>query len=154
MQINERDPEHHQRKRQKPHGHPHRHRKSISYNSTSIHHIFPKQVWGQHVSVLVAESCPTLYDSLDCSPPAPLSICLSFVERILHKNSGVGCHSILHGGNISQHNKSYEGPAHSKRNSQQWQADSLPTKVWKKKGGPNAFLLSNMGPGILPATIR
>ena len=44
MQINEHDPEHHQRKRQKPNGHLHRLRKSISYNSTSIHHKQSSQI--------------------------------------------------------------------------------------------------------------
>ena len=39
-----------------------------------------------------------------------------------------------YGGNISQHNKSYTGPTHSKHTSQQWHADSLPAKMWKKKG--------------------
>ena len=38
MQVNERDPEHQQRKRQKAQDNLHRPRKSISYDSTSIHH--------------------------------------------------------------------------------------------------------------------
>ena len=33
--------------------------------------------------VLVTQSCPTLWDSTDCSPPG--------------KNTGVGCHSLLQG---------------------------------------------------------
>ena len=43
------------------------------------------------VSVLVAQSCPTLCDPVDCSRQAPLSIGFS------RKNARVGCHALLQG---------------------------------------------------------
>ena len=43
------------------------------------------------VYVLVAQWCPTLCDSVDCSPPG------SSVHGIPGKNTGVGCHSLLQG---------------------------------------------------------
>jgi len=38
------------------------------------------------VCVLVAQSCPTLCNPMDCRPPD------SSVHGILHRNTGVGCH--------------------------------------------------------------
>ena len=44
------------------------------------------------VKVLVAQSCPTLQNPMDCSPPG------SSVHGIFpDKNTGVGCHSFLQG---------------------------------------------------------
>ena len=43
------------------------------------------------VSVLVTQSCPTLCDPVDCSPPVPLSM------DSPGKNTGVGCHFLLQG---------------------------------------------------------
>ena len=44
------------------------------------------------MKVLVAQSCPTLWDSMDCSPPS------SSVHRDSPgKNTGVGCHAFLQG---------------------------------------------------------
>ena len=40
------------------------------------------------VKVLVAQSCQTLCNSMDCSPPG------SFVHGILGKNTGAGCHAL------------------------------------------------------------
>ena len=40
---------------------------------------------------LVAQSCPTLCDPMDCSPPG------SSVHGILQANTGVGCHALLQG---------------------------------------------------------
>ena len=39
----------------------------------------------------VAQSCPTLWDPMDCSPPG------SSVHARLGKNTGVGCHALLQG---------------------------------------------------------
>ena len=39
----------------------------------------------------VAQSCPTLCDPMDCSPPG------SSIHGILHKSTGVGCHFLLQG---------------------------------------------------------
>ena len=44
-----------------------------------------------YVLCLVTQSCPTLWDPVDCSPQAPLSI------GILQKNTRVGCHALLQG---------------------------------------------------------
>ena len=66
---------------------------------------------------------------------------------IHHEQSGFGV-------NISQHNKSYLGPTHSKHNTQGWQMDSIPTKIWKKKGSPLASPLFNMELEVLPTAIR
>ena len=43
-------------------------------------------------AVLVAQSCPTLYNLTDCSSPAS-----SVHEYSPGKNSGVGCHALLQG---------------------------------------------------------
>ena len=44
------------------------------------------------VLCLVAQSCPTLYDPTDCSPPG------SYVRGDSPgKNTGVGCHALLQG---------------------------------------------------------
>ena len=41
---------------------------------------------------LIAQTCPTLYDLMDCSPPG------SSVHRDAPgKNTGVGCHALLQG---------------------------------------------------------
>ena len=44
------------------------------------------------VLCLVAQSCPTPYDSMDCSPSA-----FSVHENSQGKNTGVGCHPLLQG---------------------------------------------------------
>ena len=44
------------------------------------------------VCVLVAQSCPTLWDPMACSPPGS-----SVQGNFPGKNTGVGCHSLLHG---------------------------------------------------------
>ena len=44
------------------------------------------------ISVLVAQSSPTLYDPMDCSPPGT-SVCGIFPG----KNTGIGSHSLLQG---------------------------------------------------------
>ena len=41
---------------------------------------------------LVAQSCPTLYDPMDCSPPG-----FSIHGHSPGKNTGVGCHALLQG---------------------------------------------------------
>ena len=46
----------------------------------------------KRVKVLVTQSCPTLCDSIDCSPPG--SFC---PWNSLGKNTGVGCHFLLQG---------------------------------------------------------
>ena len=43
-----------------------------------------------NVCVLVAQSCPTLCDPMDCSPPGS-----SVHGDSLGKNTGVNCHSLL-----------------------------------------------------------
>ena len=49
-----------------------------------VKHIHPLKV-----KVLVAQSCLTLFDPMDCNPPG------SSVHEI--KNTGVGCHAPLQG---------------------------------------------------------
>ena len=44
------------------------------------------------VKVLVTQSCPTLCDPMDCSPPGS-----SVHGDNPVKNTGVGCHSLLQG---------------------------------------------------------
>ena len=44
------------------------------------------------MKVLLAQSCPTLCDPMDCSPPGS-SLC----EDLPDKNTEVGCHSLLQG---------------------------------------------------------
>ena len=51
--------------------------------------------WGREPLVVVAlvnQSCPTLCDPMDCSPPGS-----SVHGNSLGKSTGVGCHSILQG---------------------------------------------------------
>ena len=48
-------------------------------------------VLGQKVKVLVAQSCPTLCDSMDCSPPG------SSVRGILRQEHWSGLPSLLQG---------------------------------------------------------
>ena len=45
-----------------------------------------------YVLCLVAQSCPTLYDSMDCSPPGS-----SVYGDSPGKNTGVGCHALFQG---------------------------------------------------------
>ena len=45
----------------------------------------------QWKKVLIAQSCSTLWDPMDCSLPAPLS------WNFLGKNTGAGCHFLLQG---------------------------------------------------------
>ena len=44
------------------------------------------------VLCLVTQSCQTLCDPMDCSPPGP-----SVYRDSLGKNTGVGCHALLQG---------------------------------------------------------
>ena len=46
----------------------------------------------QKCMLLVTKSCPTLYDSMDCSPPGS-----SMCEISPTKNTGVGCRFLLQG---------------------------------------------------------
>ena len=66
------------------------------------------------VKVLVTQSCPTLCDSMDCSPPG------SSVQGIFSgKNTEVGCHFILQGIFLTQGlNPQFL----------HWQVDSLPLR--------------------------
>ena len=48
-------------------------------------------LWNQEVEVLVAQSCPTLCDPMDCGPQTPLS--MGFPRH----NYWIGCHSPLQG---------------------------------------------------------
>ena len=41
---------------------------------------------------LIAQTCPTLYDIMDCSPPGS-----SVHGDAPGKNTGVGCHALLQG---------------------------------------------------------
>ena len=41
---------------------------------------------------LIAQTCPTLYDLMDCSPPGS-----SVHGDAPGKNTGVGCHALLQG---------------------------------------------------------
>ena len=50
-----------------------------------------KKLLDQWKKVLVAQSCSTLWDPMDCSLPASLS------WDFLGKNTGVGCHFLLQG---------------------------------------------------------
>ena len=47
--------------------------------------------WKKEVKVLVTQSCPTLCNPMDCSPPG------SCPWGFPHKNTGVGTHSFLQG---------------------------------------------------------
>ena len=42
------------------------------------------------IMCLVAQLCPSLWDPVDCSPPAS-----SVHEDFQSKNTGVGCHALL-----------------------------------------------------------
>ena len=50
------------------------------------------------VKMLVAQSCPTLYDPMGCSPPGS-SLCRWAFPG---KNTGVGSHSLLQGNFLTQ----------------------------------------------------
>ena len=52
----------------------------------------PRSVPLYLLSCLVAQSCPTLCDSMDCSPPG-----FTVHGDSLGKNTGVGCHFLLQG---------------------------------------------------------
>ena len=70
---------------------------------------------------LVAQSCPTLCDTRDCSPPG------SFVHgNTPCKNIGVGCHALLQGIFPTQGLNLYLLPA------LHWQAGSLPLAPCRK----------------------
>ena len=49
------------------------------------------------VKVLVAQSCPTFCDPMDCSPPGS-----SVHEDSPGENTGVGCHALLQGFFLTQ----------------------------------------------------
>ena len=44
------------------------------------------------IKVLVAQSCPTFHDTMNCSPPG-----FSLHGDSPGKNAGVGCHALLQG---------------------------------------------------------
>ena len=70
----------------------------------------------------VAQSCPTLCDPIDCSPPGS-----SFPRDFPGKNTGVGCHFLLQGIFPTQgSNPSFLCLLH-------WQAGSLPLPTLKKE---------------------
>ena len=50
-----------------------------------------RETWNTVHSCPVTQSCPTLCDLMDYTLPS------SSVHGILHKNTGVGCHFLLHG---------------------------------------------------------
>ena len=62
----------------------------------------------RHVLCLVAQSCPTLCDPMDCSPPG-----FSVHGDSPGKNTGVGCHALLQG--ISPTQGSNPGLPHCRR---------------------------------------
>ena len=51
----------------------------------------------ESVLCLVVQSCPTLWDPVDCSPPG-----FSVHGNSPGKNTGVGCHALLHGTFLTQ----------------------------------------------------
>ena len=56
------------------------------------HMVSPETMWGSPLLCLVTQSCPTLCDLMDCSPPG------SFVQRSSPgKNTAVSCHALLQG---------------------------------------------------------
>ena len=67
-------------------------RLSISFPIGPWPQMSPMAVCSTLVLVLVAQSCPTLCDPIDCSPPGS-----SVHEDSPGKKTGVGCHSLLHG---------------------------------------------------------
>ena len=81
-----------------------------------------------------AQSCPTLFDPMFCSPPS--SSVLEFLWNFPGKNTGVGCHFLLQGIFLTQgSNPSLLCLLH-------WQSDSLPlhhlrtqVKRWMEVGG-------------------
>ena len=74
---------------------------------------------------LVANSCPILWDPMDCSPPGS-SVHGIFQARIL----GVGCHLLLQGTFLTQGLNQY--PLH-------WQTDAL---SFESQGKPFSVLFS------------
>ena len=64
-----------------------------------------------HCCCLVAQLCPTLCDSMDCSPPG------SYPWHFPDRNTGVGCHFLLQGIFLTQGLNLHL---------LHWQADSLP----------------------------
>ena len=71
--------------------------------------------WESAVLCLVSQLCPTLCDSMDCSPPGS-----SVYGDSPGKNTGVGCHALLQGIFPTQ------GSNLCLLNLLHWQADSLP----------------------------
>ena len=67
-------------------------RLSISFPISPWIQMSPMAVCSTLVLVLVAQSCPTLCDPIDCSPPGS-----SVHEDFPGKNIGVGCHSLIYG---------------------------------------------------------
>ena len=61
-------------------------------NERMKHMVSPETMWGSPLLCLVTQSCPTLCDLMDCSPPG------SFVQRSSPgKNTAVSCHALLQG---------------------------------------------------------
>ena len=61
----------------------------------SYYHVFSARTWLTHSCsglCLIAQSCPNLCDSMDCSPPGS-----SVLGDSPGKNTGVGCHALLQG---------------------------------------------------------
>ena len=88
------------------------------------HHLLQRLVWTQTpllsaewrvCACSVAQSCPTLCDPMDCSPPGS-----SVYEIFQARNTGVGCHFLLQG--IFPTQESNLCLLHSLH----WQVDSLP----------------------------
>ena len=85
---------------------------------------FPCAIWQVHVSsclfyilcvnLLVAQSCLTICETMDCSPSGS-----SAHGDSPGKNTGVGCHALLQGIFLTQESNSHL---------LHWQADSLPAE--------------------------
>ena len=54
--------------------------------------VFPHQDWNIICVCVCTQSCPTLFDPMDCSPPDSSS-----PWDLPGKNAGVGCHFLLQG---------------------------------------------------------
>ena len=80
------------------------------------------QGWGKDMCSVI-QSCPTVCDPMDCSPPG------SCPWNFPGKNTGVGCHFLLQ--RIFLNQGSNRGLLH-------WQADSLPSVPWETHKGKGA----------------
>ena len=83
------------------------------------------------VKVLLAQSCPTLWDPMDCSPPGS-----SGPQNSPGKHTGVGCHFL--GQEIFPTQGSNPGLLHCKQilyHLSHWEALPVLSKMWKKHRG-------------------